>query len=617
VTDGPITGSFPVDVAGMPTMQLPALPSVLPREIFPAPVWKLPQRRRAAIEWEEKAGLAPKTTRYPPWGEGLAEGTKDEAAIDDLPTWVLPAIPAPVETEAAEEPPAPAKKGRRFGLGRGLDGYFALIGGLLKRSGTYALASMASPLISLVMSPFVTHHISRGEYGALAVVATTISLAAGLSQLGLGSAFFRAYNYDFTSQSERRSIIATVGALLTLTTIPVATFAALSAPFIALLLYGTPRNSQLIVIGAGVLLLQNLTVPSFAFLRAENRALLYALLSIGNLLINLTFTLILVGPLNKGAPGSLFATGLGYAFVFLCTAPFLLVRGRLHLRFDIARSMLAFGVPQVFSLVSFWVLQWSDRLLLSVMRSAGETATYAVAYSLGTVVSTVIIAPFTLAWPTTMYSIAKREDGPRVFANVFRWFSLLLLFGAFGLSVVGRFVLDWLFPPSYHAVAYVIPIIAASIAFYGLYIFLMTGVSLQRKTWLASLFMTIAAALNFGCNLVLIPLFGASGAALSTLVAYAVLVVMAYIGNQRLYHIPYQMGPMISVLIMGFGLYLISYEAPVMWGAIWQWPSAIIALMVFCAWMILSGRWINAAGARARRQVPAPAYLDSQKVSNR
>jgi O-antigen/teichoic acid export membrane protein len=620
VTDGPITGSFPVDVTGMPTMQLPALPSALPRDIFPAPVWKLPQRRQAAIEWEEKAGLAPKTTRYPPLEEGLAEGTKDEAAIDDLPTWVLPAIPAPAETEAAEEAPAPAKKRRRFGLGRGLDGYFGLIGGLLKSSGVYALASMASPLISLVMSPFVTHHISLGEYGALAVVATTISLAAGLSQLGLGSAFFRAYNYDFTSQSERRSVIATAGALLTLTSIPVATVAALAAPLIAMLLYGTTRNDQLIVIGAGVLLLQNLTVPSFAFLRAENRALLYALLTIGNLLINLICTLIFVGPLNKGAPGSLFATGLGYAFVFVCTGPFLLVRGRLRLRMDIAKSMLAFGVPQVFSLVSFWVLQWSDRLLLSVMREARETATYAVAYSLGTIVSTLVISPFTLAWPTTMYAIAKREDGPRVFANVFRWFSLLLLFGAFGLSVVGRFVLDWLFPPSYHAVAYVIPIIATSIAFYGLYIFLMTGVSLQRKTWLSSLFMTIAAALNFGCNLVLIPLFGASGAALSTLVAYAVLVVMAYIGNQRLYRIPYQLGPLISVVIMGFGLYLISYEAPTLWGAIWQWPSAIIALLVFSIWMILSGRWINAAAARAARvqqQAPVPAYLDSRRASNR
>jgi O-antigen/teichoic acid export membrane protein len=607
VTDGPVTGSFPVDLTGLPTMQLPALP----KELFPEPNWQLPPRRRGAIEWEEKVGLAPPTRRPSP--EGLtADSATANPAVDDLPTWVLPAIPIPAQTVEA-----PEKKRRRFALGGGLEGYFALVGGLLKSSGVYALASMASPLISLVLAPFVTHHLSKLDYGALAVVSTTISLAAGLSQLGLGSAFFRAYNYDFTSRSERRSVLATAGALLTFTSLPLAALAVLLAPLIAMLLFGNSSHSQLIVIGAGVLLLQNLSVPSFAFLRAENRALLYALLSTGNLLVNMAFTIYFVGPLNWGGPGSLLATGLGYAFVVLCTAPFMLIRSRIHLRFDIARSMLAFGVPQVFSLVSFWVLQWSDRLLLSLMRSASETATYAIAYSLGTVISTMVISPFTLAWPTTMYSIAKREDGPRVFANVFRWYSLLLLFGAFGLSVVGRFILVWLFPPSYDQVEYIIPIIATSIAFYGLYVFLMTGVSLKRKTWLASLFMTIAAALNFACNLVLIPLLGASGAALATLVAYAVLAVLAYVGNQRLYHIPYQVGPLISVIAMGLGLYLISYAAPEMWGEIWQWPSAIVALLIFSLWMLISGRWVNTTASRVKPQQPVPAYSDSRRSSHR
>jgi O-antigen/teichoic acid export membrane protein len=605
VDDNRFANSFPFDVSGLPTMQLPALP----KELFPAPIRQVSPRQQGVAERAGHAGQAPAIGR-PPLEEREADGASGDVAIDDLPTWVLPAIPISAPT------PTPATKRRRFGLGRGLDGYLALVGGLLKRSGVYALASMASPLIALILSPYVTHHISRAEYGALAVVATTISLTAGLSQLGLGSAFFRAYNYDYTTPHEHRSIIATAGTLLTLTSLPIATLVTLFAPIISGLLFnGDTSHSQLIVIGAGVLLLQNLTVTSFAFLRAENRAIFYALLSIGNLLVNMICTIIFVGPLNKGAPGSLFGTGCGYAFVFLCTVPFLLVRSRLHLRVDIARSMLAFGVPQVFSLVSFWVLQWSDRLLLGIMRSPSETATYAVAYNLGTVLSTMVISPFTLAWPTTMYSIAKREDGPRVFANVFRWFSLVLLFGAFGLSVVGRFVLDWLFPPSYHSVAYIIPIIATSIAFYGLYIFQMTGVSLKRKTWLSSLFMTIAAVLNFGCNLVLIPLYGASGAALSTLIAYGVLVVIAYFGNQRLYPVPYQMGALISVLIMGFGLYLISYGGASLWGISWQWPLALIALIIFGVWMVLSGRWINASTARAQRQGSRPAYSNSRRTS--
>ncbi|HET8907176.1 MAG TPA: hypothetical protein VFN11_09450, partial [Ktedonobacterales bacterium] len=227
VTNTHITDGFPFDVSGVPTMQLPALP----KELFPTPT-RQPRQR-------PQADTADPTLVRPPVEDSTSVGVDDELAVDELPTWVLPAISVPAET--------PVRK--RLPLGRGLEGYLGLVGGLLKSSGSYALASMVSPLISLVLSPFVTHHLSRAEYGALAVVSTTISLTAGLSQLGLGSAFFRAYNYDFTSERERRSIIATAGMLLALSTLPIAALVALTAPLISMLLFGTTNDSQLIVIG--------------------------------------------------------------------------------------------------------------------------------------------------------------------------------------------------------------------------------------------------------------------------------------------------------------------------------------------------------------------------------
>lgn len=531
----------------------------------------------------------------------------DEADIEDLPTWVLPAI----RLDEIEEPLAQTKP--QAAISRGFEGYFALIGTLLKSSGVYALASLATPLISLVMAPFVTHYVSQSDYGALAVISTAISLFGGISQLGLGSAFFRAYNYDFTSESERRSVLATASALLVVLSLIATTGVAVLAPMISSVLLGTPDRSGLILIGVSVLLLQNLTVPAFAWMRAENRPAFFALLSVGSLLVNLVCTILFVGPFNLGIGGSLLGTAASYLLVVLCTAVPILIRSQLRIRVDIARSMLAFGVPQVFSLVSFWILQFSDRLLLSLLRSQSQTASYAVAYNLGTVLSTVVISPFTLAWPTTMYAIAKREDGPRVFGQVFRWFGIVLFVAAFGLSVVGRFALDLLFPPSYHTVGFIVPIIAASIAFYGVYLFFMTGVSLQRKTWLASLFMTIAAVLNVGLNLILIPLYGASGAALSTLIAYIILAIVAYIGNQRLYHVPYQIGFMVNIVIMGVGLYLISYEAPTVWGNVWQWPAAVLALLVFGGWVLVSGQWFTSQAKRrsdrSARQVAASAPI--------
>src|SRR5260370_7928952 len=165
------------------------------------------------------------------------------------------------------------------------------------------------------------------------------------------------------------------------------------------------------------------------------------------------------------------------------------------------------------------------------------------------------MGPFMLAWPTTMFAVAKREDAAHVFRLLFRWFSLFLLFAAFGLSLAGKVLLDWLFPVTYLSVAFVIPIIAVSIGFYGVYYFFGIGVNVKRKTGLLSIYMTVAASVNVILNLILISPYGAMGAAISTLIAYIVLAIIGYVVNQRIYPIPFEIGKFIIALFVGIALY--------------------------------------------------------------
>src|SRR5215469_15180593 len=203
-------------------------------------------------------------------------------------------------------------------------GYASHIVNLVKSSGIYALASMASPLISLVLAPFLTHHLSRPDYGALAVLNTTVALLAGISQLGLGSAFFRSYNYDYESRRDRSDVISTVVILLALISIPTSITAVIAAPWLTTHLLNSSSSSDIVRFAGLLVLLQNLTVPGFAWLRAENRAGFYSILSIAILLINLGATIVLVGISHMGIAGSLIATEIGYAVVLASTLPLML-----------------------------------------------------------------------------------------------------------------------------------------------------------------------------------------------------------------------------------------------------------------------------------------------------
>lgn len=503
----------------------------------------------------------------------------DGLPVDEEPTWIIPVV------RVASKAPKLAARGADS------QNYVSLIRNLVKSSGIYALASVASPLVSLVLAPFLTHSLSRDDYGLLAVLITAIGLGTGITQLGLSSAFFRAYSYDYESQRDRSGVCSTVIVLLLLTSIPASIAVMTTAPWLAKVLFNNASFSDPIRFAALVIFLQNLTVPGFAWLRAENRAGFFSLLSTGNLLVTLSATLIFVGILHMGIIGSLLAIGSGFACVVVSTLPVMLLRAGVRPRFDITRNLLSFGVPLVFNFVSYWVLQLSDRYLLSHFGSLAQTASYAVAYSLGGVLNIVVVSPFILAWPAAMFAIAKRDDAAHAFQQVFRWFSIVLLFAAFAFSLISIAVLDLLFPPAYHSAAPIIPIIALSIMFYGVYNIFAVGVGVRRKTWLTATFMTLAALVNVGVNIVLIPLYGSMGAAVSTLVAYAFLTLSTYVVNQRIYRVPFEIGMFIIALVIGIALYLGGDLLAQAQGIYVAWGIHIAALCLYGGCLMLLGKF--------------------------
>jgi O-antigen/teichoic acid export membrane protein len=491
-----------------------------------------------------------------------------------------------------------------FGVLRaGAADYTSHIRTLLKSTGIYTLSSFASPLVSLVLTPFLAHHLARTDYGALAVLNTAIALLAGVTQLGLGSAFFRSYSFDYESRSDRLDILSTVVILLSLISIPTAIVLIIAAPWLATLLLKSTLWSDSVRLAGLVILVQNLTIPGFAWLRAENRATFFVMLSVANLLVTLGATIVLVGVMHMGIGGSLMAVGGGYTFVLVCTLPVILLRAGVRFRFDIAYGMLTFGVPSIFNLVAVWVLQLSDRYLLSHFGTLAQTASYSVAYSLGGALNVFILAPLTLAWPSFAFTIAKRDDAAQVFQLVFRWFIIVLLFAAYALSLVGIVALDVLFPSGYHAAAPIIPIITASIVFYGVYGFFTIGVGIRRKTWLVVIFSTLSALVNLACNIVLIPRYGSMGAAVSTLIAYVVLAFVGYIVCQRIYPVPFEVGLFLIALLVGTALYLGSdflAQAQALYGA---WIIRVCALILYGGSLIALGAFRTSRRKCKPRQV--------------
>jgi O-antigen/teichoic acid export membrane protein len=199
-----------------------------------------------------------------------------------------------------------------------------------------------------------------------------------------------------------------------------------------------------------------------------------------------------------------------------------------------------------------------------------------------------------------MYAIAKHDNSPAVYRRIFRSFCLVVFFCAFALSLASELALDLLFPPSYRSATSIIPVVAASSVLYGIYsIFMLIGINVRRKSWYVTVYVAIAAVLNVALNLILIPRAGAMGAALSTLLAYFVLAALAYVGNQRIYPIPFEIGRVTLAAILGVALYAGSGLAVAAIAPVPAWPIQLLALAVYGAALIGVERYHTVRGGGA------------------
>jgi O-antigen/teichoic acid export membrane protein len=175
-----------------------------------------------------------------------------------------------------------------------------------------------------------------------------------------------------------------------------------------------------------------------------------------------------------------------------------------------------------------------------------------------------------------------------------------MLLAAFCLSLGSTVLFNVLYPVSYHSAEPVIPIIAESLAFYGIYTIMMVGANVRRKMWMASVFTTAAAVLNVGLNLYLIPHFGAMGAAYSTLIAYVALAFIAYFANQRIYPVPYEMGRLIFSVIAGVAIYYEIFALPQYLGSRWIFPLAGLGALLYASLLLLLARSPSSPSVQVR-----------------
>lgn len=422
------------------------------------------------------------------------------------------------------------------------------------------MATVLPRIISFILNPLFVYYLKdKSEMGEVSVIFSYLVFFNVLLSYGMETAFFRFYN----SEENKLRVISTSTITLFWSSIG---FLVLSLLFRKTLASWAGINVEYITYTIWILTLDALAIIPFSKLRAEKRPIRYAVIKVGNVMVNLlccVFFLAFLPQLATSDPNGFWSSiyienfQVGYIFVSNLIASLLtfviLIPNYLNIswKFDarLWKKMMRYGFPILIAGIAFAVNEHFDKILLDWLHvSKSDIGAYSACYKIG-MFMVLFRTAYTLGIEPFFFSHAGNENAPQTYATVTKYF---VIFGSFICLFVIAFIdllKQPLVPnPTYWDAIKVVPLIVLANFFLGIYTNLSVWYKLIDKTRIGAYISIIGAFITLALNILLIPDYSYYGSAIATIAAYASMMVISYKMGQKSYPIPYDMNRIFSYL---------------------------------------------------------------------
>jgi O-antigen/teichoic acid export membrane protein len=386
---------------------------------------------------------------------------------------------------------------------------------MFTRDFIYLGASAVQVVIAALMTPILSRRVGVGEFGQLALAIVVAQLLGVTFSLGLPFAVQKVF-VEENGQRRSRGVLAISAVLALAGSIVVALAAPAWGPVVGL---DRVLNAQLTALWAGVFAF---TLTAHAALRSRDRLktvlLVAALQSVaaqaaGVLLLYLwepTVTSYLTGLII----GQCAAALVGLLGLTPDWSALTAIR-----RYG---AIFLFGLPMVPQQLSGYILGLGDRVVVRHVIGSAAVGRYSVAYNLGNL-GFILLVLVNQAWMPRIYAVADRDARSRLLASSRDMMNLLLIPVVVGLAAWAPLVLAVWVPPSFHPAELtpIVAIVAICTFPFGQFVANLRALMSEGKTGRAAVATLVAATVNIGLNLALVPFLGITGSAIATVLSYA------------------------------------------------------------------------------------------------
>lgn len=397
-----------------------------------------------------------------------------------------------------------------------------------QRVGLVGVTNLILSLSSIIFLPILTKNLSIEEYGIWAQLMVTVGIVPLAVLFGLPYTMIRF----LPALEKREDIQETFYSIFFVVTVSGAAASLLIYIFSNAIANNLFDSNVLIVkMLCVIVFIECLNSLFFNYFRATQQIKKYSILLLIQTLLNIILVSYFVIT-GRGVFGAVLGFMLKGTIIFFVTSIITIAEVGFKIpKFIYMKEHISFGLPTIPGNISSWVVNSSDLYVIGILLGTAFVGFYSPGYALGNIIN-MFFAPLAFILPSTLskyYDSGNVEEVRTILSYAMKYFTLIAVPSAFGLSLLSKQILMILTTPEIATQGYLItPFTALSSLLFGVYGIISNVYVLEKKTKILGKIWLFSAIQNIVLNFIFIPHIGILGAAISTLVAFTFSCVVTW-----------------------------------------------------------------------------------------
>lgn len=410
------------------------------------------------------------------------------------------------------------------------------------------IGKFVTQFMSLFLLPLYTNYLKSSDFGTIDLYQTYINIFVPIFLICLDSAIFR-FMIDNRNNGSNQAKIVTSSLIKTI-------IQALLFIIIAnvVSIFYKIEYLQWVIINTILIMFSNIFLQ---ICRGLGKNINYSIACIITGFTILFSNIILITILKFNASSILISSSLANFICIVYIYVSLNLNKIIKLKYydkNITKKLTKYSIPLIPNALSWWIVNASDRTLISIMINTAANGIYSVSCKFSNILNS-IFSIFTMSWQETASLHINDNDKDEFFSKMVNGIYILFVFISAFLIITIAIGFNWFIGNEYILAYNYIPILIIANSF-NVLIGLFGGVYIAKKmTKKLTSTTLISATINLLINLMLIKRIQLYAACISTLVAYVIMAIYRYFDVQKYVKIKIYFNTiLISIIILSMAI---------------------------------------------------------------